>query len=68
MDRKCILSPGGCLPLYLSCIQVHDNNIQTSSLKPLGQSKPNFMWNILRRGNESSRSHAHGKDGRYGYI
>ena len=30
-------------------IHVCDQNIQTSSLKPLGQSKPNFMWSILRK-------------------
>ena len=31
-------------------IHVYDHNIQTSSsLKPLGQSKPNFMWSILRK-------------------
>ena len=30
-------------------IHVYDHSIQTSSLKPLGQSKPNFMWSILRK-------------------
>ena len=30
-------------------VHVYDHNIQTSSLKPLGQSKPNFMWSILRK-------------------
>ena len=43
-----ILGPGGCLPLPRGYIHVYDHNIQTSSLKPLGQSKPNFMWSILR--------------------
>ena len=38
------MSPGGCLPLSRGYIHVHDHNIQTSSsLKPLGQSKPNSM-------------------------
>ena len=32
-------------------IHVCDHNVQTSSsLKPLGQSKPNFMWSIIRKG------------------
>ena len=31
-------------------IHIDDHNVQTSSsLKPLGQSKPNFMWSILRK-------------------
>ena len=30
-------------------IHVYFFNIQTSSLKPLGQSKPNFMWSILKK-------------------
>ena len=31
-------------------IYVYDQNIQTSSsLKPLGRSKPNFMWSIFRK-------------------
>ena len=55
IDRKIyvyenILGPVGCLPLPRGCIHVYDHNIQTSSsLKPLGQSKPNFMWSILRK-------------------
>ena len=45
-----ILGLGGCLPLPWGYIHVYDHNIQTSSsLKPLGQSKPNFMWSILRK-------------------
>ena len=45
-----ILGPGGWLPLPWGYIHVYDHNIQTSSsLKPLGQSKPNFMWSILRK-------------------
>ena len=35
---------------WSSCIHVYDHNIQTSSLKPLGQSKPNFMWSIVWKG------------------
>ena len=35
--------------LYTCTVYYH--NIQTSSsLKPLGQSKPNFMWSIVRKG------------------
>ena len=48
-----ILSPGGCLPLPRGYIHVYDHIIQTSSLKRLGQSEPNFMWSILRKGNEN---------------
>ena len=33
-------------------IHVYDYNIQTSSLKLLGQSKPNLLWSILGKGNE----------------
>ena len=44
-----ILGPEGCLPLPRGYIHVYDHNIQTSSLKPLGQSKPNFLWSILRK-------------------
>ena len=29
---------------------VYDHNIQTSSLRQLGQSKPNFVWTIVRKG------------------
>ena len=43
---------GVCLSLPKGYIHVYDHNIQTSSpLKPLGQSKPNFMWSIVM-GNE----------------
>ena len=43
------MSQGGCLPLPRG--HVYDHNIQTSSpLKPLGQSKPNFIWSIVRKG------------------
>ena len=52
MDRRFIymekMSSGGCLPL--GYIHVYDHNIQASSQKPLGQSKPNFMWSIVRKG------------------
>ena len=40
----------GCLPLSRAYIHVYDHNIQTSSLKPLGQSKPNIKWSIVRKG------------------
>ena len=42
------LTPGDCLPLPWGYIHVYDHNIQTStSLKPLCQLKPNFMWSIV---------------------
>ena len=59
MDRRCEkkndmkkkMSSGGCLPLPRDYIHVYDHNIQTSSsLKLLGQSKPTFMWSIVRIG------------------
>ena len=54
MDRRFMfmekISSGGCLSPPLGYIHVYDHNIQTSSLKPLGQSKPNFMWSIVRKG------------------
>ena len=55
MDRRFMfmekMSSGCCLPMPLGYIHVYDNNIQTSSsLKPHGQSKPNFMWSIVRKG------------------
>ena len=57
MDRRLMLMEnlapggGGCLSLSRGYIHVYDHYIQTSSsLKPLGQSKPNFMWSILGKG------------------
>ena len=55
MDRRLMLmenfSPLGVVcPCPGAIIHVYDHNIQTSSLKPLGQSKPNFMWSILGKG------------------
>ena len=45
-----IFGPEGCLPLPRGFIHVYDHNVLTSSsLKPLGQSKPNFMRSILRK-------------------
>ena len=45
-----ILGPGSCLALPRGYIHLYDQNIQTSSsLKPLGQSKQNFIWSILRK-------------------
>ena len=42
------LTQGGCLPLPQSYKHVNDHHFQTSfPLKPLGQSKPNFMWSLL---------------------
>ena len=53
MDRRFMFmktkSPGGCLSLPRGYIHVYGHNIQSSSLRPLGQSMPNFMWSIVRR-------------------
>ena len=69
MKKNC--PKGVALPLPQGYIHVHDHNIQTSTdLKPLGQSKPNFMWRImLRRGNENlyKCSRSHDQDGCHGY-
>ena len=37
------MTPGSCLPK--GYIHVYDHHLQRS-LKPLGQSKPNFVWSI----------------------
>ena len=48
------MGPDGCLPLPWGYKHVYDQNTQTSSFqKPLGQSKPNFMWSKIWMGNES---------------
>ena len=69
MFMKIFLSPGGCLPLFRGYKHVYDHIQTSSSLKSIGQSKPNFTWSILRKGNGSlykwSRSHDH--DGSHGY-
>ena len=45
------LTPGGCLPQPRGYILVYDHHFQTCfPLKPLGQSKPNFMWSLLGKG------------------
>ena len=45
------LGGGGCLPLPRGYIHVHDYYFQTySPLKPLGQSKRNFMWSLFGKG------------------
>ena len=49
MFMKIFWGPESCLPLPRGYIHEYDHNIQTSSLKLLGQSKPNFMWIILRK-------------------
>ena len=50
MEKKCpqgVVCPfPGAIYIYI----VYDHNIPTSSLKPLGQSKPNIKWSIVRRG------------------
>ena len=53
MFMKIFCVQGGCLSMSRGCIHVYDNNIQTP-LKPLGQSKPNFMWSILGKGGSKS--------------
>ena len=60
MDRRFMFlkkkkSPGGCLPLPLGYIHAYDLNIQTSSRKLLCQSKPNFLWSIVRKGEQNGR-------------
>ena len=54
MDRRFMvmkkMSSGGCLPLSRGYIHVYNHNIQTSSLKLLGQLKPNIKWSIVRKG------------------
>ena len=76
MDRRFIyvyeknLTLGGCLPLPWGYIHVYEHNIQiSSSLKPLGLLKPNFMWRSLVRGNETlyKRSRSHDQDGHHGF-
>ena len=43
-------TPGVCLPPPRGNIHAYYSDIQiSSSLKLLGQSKPNFMWSILRK-------------------
>ena len=53
----------------LYTVHVYDHNIQISSLKQLGQVKPNFMWSIVRKGSETlyKRSRSQDQDGRHGY-
>ena len=35
------------MPLPWGYMHVYDHHFQRSSLKPLRQSKPNFMWSLL---------------------
>ena len=50
MILKKIWTPGVSLPPPRANIHVCYSDIQrSSSLKPLGQSKLNFMWSILRK-------------------
>ena len=58
-----------CSVIIFVVIVVVVHNVQTSSLKSLGQSKPNFMWSILRRGNQSlyELSRSHDQDGRHAH-
>ena len=44
-------TPGVCLPPPQGNIHVYySDNQRSSSLKPLGQSKPNFIWRIIKKG------------------
>ena len=43
------LTPRGCLPLLQGYKHVYDHYFQSSSLKPLGQIRLNFMWLSFRR-------------------
>ena len=38
------------VPGLHTCIYTYDHYFQTSSLKRHGQSKPNFMWSLLWKG------------------
>ena len=58
MDRRFVFMKkvysGGCLPLPRGYIHVYDHNIQTSSsLKPLGQSKPTLREASYGKGSVS---------------
>ena len=44
------LTSGLPLPRDYIHVHVYDHYFQTSSLKPLGQLKPNFMWSLLGKG------------------
>ena len=55
MDRRFMpmknKSPQGVVcPCPWDIYILYDHNIQTSSLKPLGQSKPNIKWSIVGKG------------------
>ena len=51
MILKKIWTPGVCLPPPRGNIHVYYSDIQrSSSLKLLGQSKPNFMFRIVKKG------------------
>ena len=43
-------APSSVVVVVVVVVVVH--TFQTSPLKPHGQSKPNFMWSILRKGEE----------------
>ena len=47
-ENKC--TPGAGLSPPRGHMHVYYHNIQRSSLIPLGQSKPNFVWSILWEG------------------
>ena len=49
----------GFLPMSRGYVNEHGHYSQTSCLKPLGQSKPNFMWNLLERGGKYKNGLSH---------
>ena len=54
MDRRFMFmrktnDPGCCLSLPWGYVHVYDHNTETSSLKLLGQIKPNCMLSIVRK-------------------
>ena len=53
MFMKIFCAQGGCLSMSQDYIYVYDNYIQTH-LKPLGQSKPKFMWSIVGIGSRDN--------------
>ena len=70
-DSEKIWTPGVCLPPPRGNIHVYYSDIQrSSSLKLLGQSKPNFMRSIVRKWRNESIykwSRSHDQDGCHGY-
>ena len=66
--NNCVMNLGGCRPLHGAIyMYTYDHDFQiSSSLKPHGQSKPNFKWMLLGKCERKYRSHD--QDGRYDHI